>query len=134
MKRSALKRRPKKRPQEGPLSPQEWFGLVFTLERDIYAPEPLDRVVGVHAHHIIPKALLRRRKLYDYVWDERNALVVSVFAHAAHHAKHTPIPRSALPASVWTFAQEIDDAGPERWAVAYLEKHYPEHATNGGLG
>lgn len=122
-----LRSRPKARPKEGPLTPSEWKRRVFDRQRERPGGPALCAVTGEplsfstdDAHHPLEKSLLRARGLHHLVWDERNGVGVKSFIHSGHTSRMKPIPRWALPSSVWDFAREI---GP--WAVARVEQAHP---------
>lgn len=72
----------------------------------------------VQGHHVIPKQTLRRRGFFFEMLDHRNRLPVCEHRHEQHTTGYKPIPRAALPPSVYEFAKELD----LEW---YLDKHYP---------
>lgn len=123
-------RRP--RPPEGPLSPADWKRAVWQLAagRCTVTGLPLSRVddeFGDHAHHCIPKQLLRRRGLHHLVWDPRNGIALKRAVHEAH--EYTPnarVPYEALPQRVRDFATEL---GP--WAEDALLRYHPAAGTSG---
>jgi hypothetical protein len=117
----------KGRPNEGPLTPAEWARLTYERQRETPRGPSLCAVTREplsfrhdHCHHPLEKRLLRARGLHAHVWDERNAIFVKASIHEGHTSKMQPIPREALPASVWEFAREI---GP--WATARVEADHP---------
>jgi hypothetical protein len=121
--RKGLSRKRRSRPAEGPLTPKEWWELVYRGARGrcavtrAQASSVYDK--RFERHHIIPKEILRLRGLHMKVWDTRNGMLVHRNVHANHTAAVERIPRSALPSSVYAFAAEC---GP--WAEAYLERNY----------
>lgn len=114
----------KPRPPEGPLSPEEWRREVWRLAggRSIVSAasttNPLDR--SFHAHHPVPKSVLRDRGLYHLVWDPRNGVFATRREHLQHEARAEVIPYERLPARCREFAEEL---GP--WAVARLLRNHP---------
>jgi hypothetical protein len=134
---SGLKARPRRRPQEGPLTPSEWRLAAFTaahgrcIVTGARARSVEDR--NFHVHHPLDAAELRARKLYAYVWDPRNALWVARDAHMAH--EHTGgearIPREVLPASVWAFCFELDRLAGTQWATERVRRDHPATGSSG---
>ena len=110
------RRRPKPRPVVGP----ETFGEIWRegLGPCVVCPLEGGVCIGeVQGHHILSKQLLRRRGLFFEMLDHRNRLAVCEHRHEQHTTGYKPIPRAALPASVFEFAKELD---LEWW----LDKHY----------
>lgn len=120
---TTLKRKRRARPAEGPLTPKEWWTIVYQSARGrcavtrAQASSLYDR--RFERHHIIPKDRLRKHRLWMKVYDPRNGMLVHRQVHANHTAGAQRIPRSALPSSVYAFAAEC---GP--WAERFLEEHY----------
>jgi hypothetical protein len=123
------KRPGKPEPVEGPLSASEWEQAAWDAAPRVdgvpvcaVTGKPLNRLRD-HAHHAVQKQELRRRGLYLYVWDPRNAVYVLADVHGPHEFTGGPhrIPREALPESVWEFARELG-----QWAEAHVERHHPE--------
>lgn len=118
-----LSRKRRQRPQEGPLTPVEWFLQV--AERSHWrccvtrakATSRFDR--RFEAHHVIPKQLLRRHGLHMKVYDPRNGMFIAQRVHMLHEQAVERIPRSAIPSSAYAFAAECGS-----WAEAYLERTY----------
>ena len=72
---------------------------------------------NLDGHHAIPKRVLLRLGLGDYVMDKRNRVPVCRHDHESHECAHRRILRAELPASVFEFVAEL---GLE-W---YLDRHY----------
>lgn len=130
-----LTRKRPERPDEGPLTPSLYEEEVFTRAGGLCsvtgrrAKRPSDR--SFHAHHPLPKDELRRRGLYEHVWDPRNGVWVDATLHMDHeHGSNRKIPRTALPASVWNFARQMDALGGQgdgpEWATALVERLHPD--------
>jgi hypothetical protein len=121
--RKGLTSKRRSRPAEGPLTPKEWWTLVYRQARGrcavtrAQASSVYDR--RFERHHIIPQQVLKRHRLHMKLWDTRNGMLVHRNVHANHTAAVERIPRSALPSSVYAFAAEC---GP--WAEAYLDRNY----------
>ena len=59
------------------------------------------------AHHVIPKAWLRKVGFgEDAVWDVRNRVWLERHRHEQVTNHHKPLTRAELPAAVWEFAAE----------------------------
>lgn len=130
--RSPLRRRPKKRPPEGPLTPIEWQRqAIMAAPRRRGLPlcavtgEPIPSVLLIEVHHPVEKSWLRREGLFHLVWDARNAMVVHQRVHEAHTNGSARIAREKVPQSAWDFADEIGP--PARLAIE--RTHHP---TEGG--
>lgn len=121
--RKGLARKRRSRAAEGPLTPKEWWTLVYEQARGrcavtrAKASSIFDR--RFERHHIIPQQVLRRHGLHMKLWDTRNGMLVHRNVHAAHTAASQRIPRSALPSSAYAFAAECGS-----WAERYLERNY----------
>jgi hypothetical protein len=120
------------RETEGPLTPREWrievakrAGLrCMVTSPPVEAKHPLDP--RFHAHHPLEKGELRARGLYAHVWDPRNGCFVLALVHMAHRGVNSvPIPRSALPDSVWEFCAEMDALEGTGWATSKVEAAHP---------
>lgn len=61
----------------------------------------------VQAAHIIPKQALRRRRLYEHVWDPRNGLGACYRAHTRSDAGLERFPAERIPEDAWEFAREL---------------------------
>jgi hypothetical protein len=113
-----LRRRPRpKHPGVGP----ETFAAIWREDLGPCVVCPLEGgfcIGEVQGHHILSKQLLRRRGLFFEMLDHRNRLPVCEYRHEQHTTGYKPIPRAALPESVFEFAKELD----LEW---YLDKHYP---------
>lgn len=116
-----LRKTRRKRPPEGPLDPATWAKTVRATSANRSILPPHTRVTSRDfPHHVIPKQELRRRGLFDRVWDPRNGVAVTLGEHDEHERAHRRIPRRCLPESVFEFAREC---GP--WALDYIDKTYP---------
>lgn len=124
------RRRPKPRPTEGPLSPDEWRRRAWSASGGwciitrTRADGPEDPTFD--AHHVLPKRLLRRRGLYAYVWDPRNSLWLAQLAHGRHESGFERIPRVFVPPSAWAFVQELDELAGTQWATETIRRFYPD--------
>lgn len=138
MKRSGpLKRRRKaKRTRIEQTASERWIAEVKRQPVLISATQPSEFLMGWHTvgHHIIPQQTLNdwldeileplsTDERAAILWDVRNGLHVSNRRHQRHHSGHEPIPRSALPAGVFEFADEFGFD----W---YLDRHYPKEETH----
>jgi hypothetical protein len=134
LERAPLKASPGKRGDasaEGPLDPAAWRAAVFRASAGrcvvtgARARDSEDR--RFHAHHPLDQAVLRRRRLFDWLWDPRNGILVSEQVHMAH--THTGgeqrIPREKLPASVWEFCAELDALEGTSWATERVKRAHP---------
>lgn len=122
LKRSGgLRSRSPNRPQEGPLTPADWFWTALREQgyRCAVTDERLE-LWQLEVHHPLPKGILRTRRLYEHVWDPRNALVVLADVHEAHENGSTRIPRSAIRDVTWEFAAELGE-----WATYEIERKHP---------
>ena len=121
--RATLTRKRRARVAEGPLTPKEWWELVYRGARGrcavtrAQASSVFDR--RFERHHVIPQQVLRRHKLHMKLWDTRNGMLVHRNVHANHTSGMERIPRWALPSSAYAFAAECGT-----WAERYLEEHY----------
>lgn len=61
----------------------------------------------LQAHHVLPKAALRKRGLDHLLWDPRNGAPVCESEHSNHTTRYKPISRSALPPAAEEFASEV---------------------------
>lgn len=61
---------------------------------------------SVQACHLIPKQALRRRRLYDAVWDVRNGIGACERAHRRSDSGIERFPADAIPDEAWEFARE----------------------------
>lgn len=84
--------------------------------------DPGDCEFPVQAAHIIPKQALRRRSLYEYVYDPRNGIAACYRAHRRSDAGIERFPSSTFSPAFWEFADEIG----LRWLV---EKLYGQKAA-----
>lgn len=137
--RVELARRPRVRPQEGPLDPRSWQLAVFASSggrciisgaraRDADDPR-------FHAHHPLPKRTLRDRGLHAHVWDPRNGAWIRSDLHEHHESpgvrpEHR-IGRAALPPAVWEFCAELDALDGTQWATALVERLHPAAGISG---
>lgn len=63
----------------------------------------------LQAHHGVPQAALRARKLHYLLWDPRNAVpACEEPCHRRHSSRKRRILQSELPESVFEFAREFD--------------------------
>jgi hypothetical protein len=72
----------------------------------------------VQGHHIVSRQTLRRLGHLDFLLDKRNRLPVCEHRHEQHTTAYKPIPREALPVSVFEFAHELG-------LTWYLDRFYP---------
>lgn len=75
---------------------------------------------------MLPKSLLRHRRLYGFVWDPRNSMWIRKLVHGRHTSGFERIGRLWLPPSVWEFAEEIDELSGTQWATERLRRDYPD--------
>lgn len=61
----------------------------------------------IQAAHIIPKQALRRRGLYEHVYDPRNAIAACYRAHRRSDAGIERFPVECFSAQAWEFASEL---------------------------
>lgn len=110
----------RRRPPEGPLSPEDYGRAVWRLDggRSIFSGLPVPS--GAIPHHPLPKQILRKRGLFQLVWDPRNGVLLTDAEHAAHESRSRTVPYERLPARCREFAEEL---GP--WAVDRLRKAHP---------
>lgn len=135
LKRVELKRRPKKRPPEGPMSPADWRRAVFNASGGwckisrTRARDADDR--RFHAHHPLPKSELRARGYFDRVYDPRNGTWLRRGVHLRHEAAVDRVPYTELPASVWDFCTELDILEGTRWATDLVLRYHPARGERG---
>lgn len=117
-----LRSKPRKRHEEGPLSPKEWYWAVVRKSgfRDVVTGEKVEDVADLEAHHVVEKGILRQRRLYDHVWDPRNGIALKVRTHERHTTAFQRVPYEALPPEAFEFARELGE-----WALVEIERKYP---------
>lgn len=110
------------RPEEGPLSPREWFDEVWELSKGLctVTRTRVPRELRYTRHHPLPKRVLRDRGLHHLVWDPRNGVLVQPKVHRQHENGTKRIPYEALPQRCKDFAAEL---GP--WAEDRLKQCHP---------
>lgn len=77
----------------------------------------------IQGHHVVSKQKLKRLGHTDHLLDKRNRLGVCEHRHEQHTTGHKPIPRWALPASVFEFTEELG-------LTWYLDRYYPAEQEN----
>lgn len=78
--------------------------------------DPEDCELPIQAAHIIPKQALRRRGLYEHVYDPRNGIAACYRAHRRSDAGLERFPVESFDKAFWEFAEEVDLA----WLVEKL--------------
>lgn len=70
--------------------------------------DPLDCELPIQACHVIPKQSLRRRGLYEHVYDPRNGVAACYRAHRRSDAGIERFPVETFSREFWQFADELD--------------------------
>lgn len=83
------------------------FHLVVTARGCQVHDDPLDCEPPVQACHLIPKQALRRRGLYEAVWDTRNGLGACYKAHRRSDGALERFPAHCISAEARAFADEL---------------------------
>lgn len=129
--RGGLSRKSKpRREPEGPLTPAEWRLAAFVASggrcmiTGAKAANVEDR--HFHAHHVLPKRVLRARGLLDRVWDPRNAVWLRSDVHMPGFAREPELPQERIPPYVWEFARELDSLEGTLWATELIKRLYPK--------
>jgi len=80
--------------------------------------------IRLEGHHVLPQSKIKRvmgSVAITQLTDLRNHLAVCIRCHARHTSRLEPIPRSALSADAWVFAEELG-------LTWHVEKSYPDGA------
>ncbi len=119
MKRTPLRSRPRRRTVGLDGASEEREAWLHDLGWCIVChAEGLSCSGPIQGHHAVAAQTLKRHGLHRFLWDRRNRVPVCEGRHARHTIGFRPIPRSALPAAVFEFGDEV---GLTWW----LDKHYP---------
>jgi hypothetical protein len=118
-----LKRSKPQRPAEGPLSVEDYCYAVWALDRGECRGCGRRVPRGLIPHHPLPKQHLRKRKLYDVVWDPANGILLCETCHGNHESRAAVVPGDRLPARALEFV-----AARGSWAVEVLERAHPGSA------
>ncbi len=106
------------------LTPEEMemalaFKVIVTGRGCQIHDDPLDCEKPIQAAHLIPKQSLRRRGLYEHVYDPRNGIGACYRAHRRSDSGLERFPAHCISDEAWEFAEELE----LDW---YLEKLYGE--------
>jgi hypothetical protein len=118
--------KPSDRPESPPgMTAAQWRYAVWKLD-DGYCVGcgagpfgPTEDSWAWHAHHCLPKGVLRARGFKDRVWDPRNGVLLCKDCHEGHHGIR-PVPAERLPERARTFASELGT-----WASDVLVRQHP---------
>ncbi len=83
------------------------FKLIVTARGCQVHDDPLDCDGPVQSAHLISKQALRRRKLYEHVYDPRNGLGACYRAHRRSDAGLERFGSHVIPDEAWEFATEL---------------------------
>lgn len=98
----------------------EFRVAVLALDAGCVAASPASPCEGnLQAHHAIDQQRLRALGLADYLWDPSVGMAVCERHHRRHHNRREPIPLSAIPSRVRSFAAGIGFGLDE-----YLRRRY----------
>ncbi len=83
------------------------FWLIVTGQGCQVHDDPLDCEKPIQAAHLIPKQALRRRGLFEHVYDPRNGIGACYRAHRRSDAGIERFPVAYIPIEAWEFAEEL---------------------------